>query len=212
MIQRETKLSNLQLVDYRRSVSDMYADVRNSDLPRHQTWMQWRKTRDRLFGSHPQSALSAAQLSGFNGLSYYEYDPQWRFEVPVDAGVEHEIIPIETDVDGTIRAQRIGQLHFRVAGRPVTLSIFWLLGYGGGLFLPFRDMTNRNETYGGGRYLLDTIKHADLGQMSDGRLILDFNYAYNPSCAYNHRWSCPLAPPENWLDVAIPAGEKRLVI
>ena len=85
--------------------------------------------------------------------------------------------------------------------------MFWVLGYGGGVFLPFKDATNGPETYGGGRYLLDTIKHADLGS-EDERLVLDFNYAYNPSCAYNPRWHCPLSPPENTLPVEIRAGEK----
>jgi uncharacterized protein (DUF1684 family) len=90
--------------------------------------------------------------------------------------------------------------------QPVALSVFWVMGYGGGIFLPFRDQTYQKETYGGGRYLLDTIKHADLGGDSSG-LVIDFNYAYNPSCAYNPRWVCPLSPIENRLSVPIRAGE-----
>jgi hypothetical protein len=110
--------------------------------------------------------------------------------------------------DGLTRIQRFGKIHFAVAGQSVSLSLFWIMGYGGGVFLPFRDSTNNHETYGGGRYLLDTIKHADLGQ-EGSRLVIDFNYAYNPSCAYNSRWQCPLAPVENRLLVAIPAGEQQ---
>ena len=110
------------------------------------------------------------------------------------------------DDDGLIKLQRFGKISFEAAGQPVSLALFWILGYGGGLFLPFRELTNETDTFGGGRYLLDTIKGADLGQ-EDGRLIVDFNYAYNPSCAYNPRWYCPLAPSENWLTVPIPAGE-----
>jgi uncharacterized protein len=87
------------------------------------------------------------------------------------------------------------------------LTLFWISGYGGGVLLPFKDGTSGQETYGGGRYLLDTIKHADLGS-DKGRLIVDFNYAYNPSCAYDPRWHCPLAPPENSLPTRIAAGEK----
>lgn len=174
--------------------------MRNSELSPDQTWQQWRRTRDHLFATHSQTALSADQLRKFAGLNYYDYNPAWRFEARLETDVESDIIPIEIDVDGTIRAQRIGVVRLEMAGQPIELSLFWLLGYGGGVFRPFRDSTSGDETYGGGRYLLDTIKHADLGQTPNSKLILDFNYAYNPSCAYNHQWSCPLAPPKNWLE------------
>ena len=88
------------------------------------------------------------------------------------------------------------------------LELFWLEAYGGGLFLPFRDATGGSETYGGGRYLLDTVKGADLGT-EEGRVVLDFNFAYNPSCAYDPKWACPLSPPANRLAVAVRAGEKK---
>ena len=108
-----------------------------------------RQTRDQLFGQHSQSALNATQLARFKGLDYFEYDPAWRFVAELDTDVEPEVIPIETDVDGTIRAKRMGLVHFEVAGTAVSLSLFWLLGYGGGVFLPFRDGTKGKETYGG---------------------------------------------------------------
>lgn len=206
----EARTSYIELLHYRRAVSDMYAAVRNSQLPPEQTWLRWRQTRDHLFGQHPQTALDAEQVQRFQGLTYFDYNPAWRFEAEIDTDVVHEIIPIETDRDGTVRAYRFGRVHLNVGDAPVSLSCFWLLGYGGGVYLPFRDATNGTETYGGGRYLLDTIKHADLGQTVDGKLILDFNYAYNPSCAYNSQWSCPLAPPENWLTIPVPAGEMQL--
>lgn len=209
-MQTKTTLSYPHLLHYRRTVSDMYASVRNSTLSAEQTWLQWRQTRDQLFDHHPLTALDAVQRSNFSGLKYYEYNPAWRFEASLNTEVSPDILPIETDVDGTIRAQRIGTVNLTQMDQTISLSLFWLLGYGGGIFLPFRDATSGAETYGGGRYLLDTIKHADLGQTSDGKLILDFNYAYNPSCAYNHQWSCPLAPQENWLSIAVPAGEKQL--
>jgi uncharacterized protein (DUF1684 family) len=89
------------------------------------------------------------------------------------------------------------------------LSVFWMTGYAGGLFVPFRDATSGSDTYGAGRYLLDTLKGADHGgNPRDGTLILDFNMAFHPSCAYDPRWSCPLAPPENRLAVPITAGER----
>lgn len=100
--------------------------------------------------------------------------------------------------------RRIGAVDLPV-GR---LALFWIDVYGGGLFVPFRDGTSGNGTYGGGRYLLDTVKGADLGSTADGRLILDFNFAYHPSCHYDPRWSCPLAPRENWLAARIEAGER----
>jgi uncharacterized protein len=104
-------------------------------------------------------------------------------------------------------------VHFVTEGEPVSLSIYWLEVYGGGLFLPFRDMTSPAESYGGGRYLFDTIKGSNFlpvpGESGWKRIMLDFNYAYNPSCAYNDRWICPLAPVENRLAVPIRAGERK---
>lgn len=197
-----------ELADYRRIVADMYGCLRRSELTQVDTCHQFRRERDWLFKNHPQSALSAEQKNSFTGLRYYPYNPAWRFLLPVDTQVESEIFEIDLSADGKTRLQRFGKIHFEAAGQAVSLSLFWVMGYGGGIFLPFRDLTNRETTYGGGRYLLDTIKHADLGH--DGaRLIIDFNYAYNPSCAYNTRWHCPLAPPENQLPIAIPAGEQK---
>ncbi len=96
---------------------------------------------------------------------------------------------------------------FELSGAPLRLSLYWLDGYAGGLFLSFRDATSGKETYGACRYLLDTVKGADLGTEGE-RLVLDFNFAYNPSCAYDARWACPLAPPENRLAVSVRAGER----
>lgn len=196
------------LLHYRRSISDLYTTMRQSSLPLAERWAVWRQTRDQIFAHHSQSSLTAAQKATFTGLAYYPYDPAWRFEATVDTAVEPSILLFETAHDGIIRAQRFGKVHLTVASTPLALSLFWLLGYGGGVFLPFRDATNGQTTYGGGRYLLDTTKHADLGQSADGKLILDFNYAYNPSCAYNHQWSCPLAPAENGLATPVPVGEQ----
>ena len=90
-----------------------------------------------------------------------------------------------------------------------SLSVFWIEGYGGGIFLPFRDTTSGEETYGAGRYALDTIKSADNGgDPASGSLLVDLNMAFHPSCAYDPRWSCPLAPPENRLAVAVTVGER----
>ncbi|MDR7517961.1 MAG: DUF1684 domain-containing protein [Armatimonadota bacterium] len=198
----------LALLDYRRMVAEMYARVRSGRLGEPACCLQFRRERDALFGNHPQSALSPQQQTRFTGLSYYPYDPGFRFVVPVERVADTPPAEVHLSEDGPVRLQRSGRVRFPVAGQEITLTLFWILGYGGGLFLPFRDATNKDETYEGGRYLLDTIKGADLGQ-DGGRLILDFNYAYNPSCAYDPRWDCPLAPPENWLSVPIRAGERR---
>lgn len=197
-----------ELLDYRRTVSDLYARVRQSPLGFADRNLQFRQGRDDLFKTHPQSALSEEQKVHFTGLHYYPYDPAWRFVLPVDTDVEPDVIGVALQDDGVTHLQRFGKIHFEVSGQSASLSLFWILGYGGGVFLPFRDLTNKTATYGGGRYLLDTIKHADLGQ-EGSCLVIDFNYAYNPSCAYNPRWHCPLAPQENWLPVAIPVGEQR---
>lgn len=200
-----------QLLDYRRSVSEMYARARGAgETGPPAPWGRWerfRQERDGLFARHPQSPLSEREKAGFRGLRHFPYDPALRFALAVDHEVEQEEFEVDLRDDGPMVLQRFGRVWFPVEGREFRLSLFWVAGYGGGVILPFRDATSGGETYGGGRYLLDTIKHADLGE-EDGRLVLDFNYAYNPSCAYDPRWHCPLAPPENHLPVAIPAGEK----
>jgi uncharacterized protein (DUF1684 family) len=110
---------------------------------------------------------------------------------------------------GAIAFRRVGwvSLTGRLDGH--RLAVYWVEGYGGGLFLPFRDATSGTETYGAGRYILDTIKSADHGgSPEDGTLVLDLNLAYHPSCAYDPRWSCPLAPREDWLTVPVRVGER----
>ncbi len=161
-----------------------------------------------MLRTHPQSALSAEQKAHFAGLRHYPYDPALRLVLPLEMDVAPQTVAVELRDDGRFRLRRIGRVHFRIDDHDVSLSLFWVHAYGGGIFLPFRDMTSTETTYPGGRYLLDTIKGADLGQ-DDSKFVIDFNYAYNPSCAYHPRWDCPLAPPENHLPVAIRAGEQR---
>lgn len=100
----------------------------------------------------------------------------------------------------------VGVLRFALDGAGRELGAYWLDGYAGGLFVPFADSTSGRQTYGGGRYLLDTAKGADLGT-DGGRLVLDFNFAYAPSCAHDARWRCPLALPGNRLPTPVRAGE-----
>jgi uncharacterized protein (DUF1684 family) len=193
------------LWDYRRRVADLYAAVRNGAAG-ESDWLAWRKERDRLFAHHPQSPLDAAQKVTFDGIPYFPYDPGWRLETELEP-----VDPAEAELahsgQGSTPFRRFGIARLEAAGQTLELSFFWLQSYGGGVFVPFRDETNGSETYGGGRYLLDTAKGADLGH-SGTKVVLDFNYAYHPSCAHNGAWSCPLAPPENRLPIPVRAGER----
>ncbi len=191
------------LWDWRRQVADLYAQVRAEPDPAA-AWVHWRRVRDRLYRTHTQSPLDAT--ADFEGLPFFDYDPAMRFLVEV-AAAEGEPLDLPAGDDGQVRLRPFGRtvgLAGRLGGE---LTLYWMQGYCGGVFLPFADATSGAETYGGGRYLLDTIKSADLGS-EEGRTVLDFNFAYNPSCAYSIRYVCPLSPPQNRLPVAVRAGER----
>ena len=196
----------LELADWRRQVFDLYRRVRESEDP-GAAWRMWTETRDHLFRTHRQSPLPREKRTGFEGIGYFSYDPAFRVTGAV-RGLPPKRYNIETSGAGTFSFTRFGCVDFALNDRPRTLELYWLEGYGGGIFLPFKDKTSGKETYGGGRYLLDTVKGADLGTLGD-RLVLDFNFAYNPSCSYDPQWLCPLSPPENRLDVAVRAGERK---
>lgn len=195
------------LLRYRREVAALYAELRARGTAHPDASARFRAVRDRLFAEHPQSPLREAQRRRFRGLSYFPYDPALRFVLPLELDVKPETFEVPLRDDGLLRLERFARVRFELQGTRVSLSLFWVGGYGGGVFLPFRDTTNGDTTYGGGRYLLDSIKGVDLGE-EEGGIVLDFNYAYNPSCCYDSRWECPLAPPENRLTLPITAGEK----
>ncbi len=180
----------------------MYATIRHIDP--EQGWNAFRSERDILFKTHPQSPLSELQRERFEKLEYFPYDSQWRLTVPLEPPSSRTPVRIDLGEDGNFLITEMGQVRIRP---DASLSLFWVEGYGGGLFLPFADGTNGETTYGGGRYLLDGIKGADLGMQGD-QIILDFNFAYNPSCVYDERWVCPLPPEENHLPFEVAAGEK----
>ncbi|WP_281355128.1 DUF1684 domain-containing protein [Phytoactinopolyspora limicola] len=163
----------------------------------------WRRRRDELFRRHPASPVPAEQRASFGGLHYEPYRPDMRFEAPVDTDVEPQRFEVPTGTDGLVPFSLVGRVHLPV-GR---LDVWWLESYGGGVFVPIKDASAGSSTYGGGRYLLDTVKGADLGGHPDDGLVIDLNFAYNPSCAYDAAWACPLAPPGNTVQVAIGAGE-----
>jgi uncharacterized protein len=195
----------LQLADWRRATAALYARVREQADPAAAHAL-WRAGRDGLMSSHPQSALPEGDPLRITGVPYWPYDPALRFAVPVEPAAEPRRYEIDTGADGVTRLEQAGWVTIPApVGR--RLALWWLDQYGGGLFLPARDATAGGASYGGGRYLLDTAKGADLG--SDGRLIvIDFNFLYHPSCRYNPRWVCPLAPAENTIDVPVNAGER----
>lgn len=202
-------VDSIALADWRRQVAELYAAVRHPGDP-ERAWYEFRAGRDRLFKLHSQSPLTTEQKVGFASLPYFPYDSGWRLTGTIDGDVDRETFTMQLATDGEFRYTRIARVRFSVGGRAFALSLFWIEGYGGGLFLPFRDATNRQTTYPGGRYLYDTIKGADVGSSMD-EFILDFNYAYNPSCAYDDRWICPLPPRENTLPLAVRAGEQLLL-
>jgi len=195
------------LGDWRRATADLYAEVRSiAARDPERAWRHFREQRDRLFRDHPSSPLTAEPHQPFAGLLYYPYDPNWRMTGIDIEPAEGETREIELP-EGPLRLTRIGQVSVPIGHHEARLGLFWIAGYGGGLFLPFKDHTNGQTTYGGGRYLLDAIKGADLGGDAES-LVLDFNFAYHPSCAYSHDWMCPLAPPENTFPLAVEAGER----
>ncbi len=192
-----------ELWDWRRRVGGLYAAVRAAEPVAG--WRLWRAERDRLFREHPQSPIE--DRAGFSALPFFDYDPALRFTVGLRAA-EGSAFMVPVGGDGTIglrpfaRTEGLGALGGE-------LTLYWIEGYGGGVFLPFTDATSGRESYGAGRYLLDTIKGADLGE-TGGRTVLDFNFSYNPSCSYSDRYVCPLAPLENRLPARVTAGERRM--
>ena len=198
-------LDELSLLDWKRRVFELYAAVRADPDPEH-AWRRWREVRDELFRSHPQSPIPAGERASFGGLPYFDYDPAFRVLAAIEPA-EAVLREIATSGEQPYTFRRFALAGFSLGGEERTLALFWLEGYGGGVFVSFADATSGRETYGACRYLLDTVKGSDLG-MQAGKVVLDFNFAYNPSCCYDPRWVCPLAPPENRLAVPVRAGER----
>lgn len=188
----------IELADWRARVAAMYLSC--VDLA------EFREARDELFATHPQSPIPAGERAAFTGLRYFAENADAVVEAPLRPASGS--LDIDTGgPDGVVHYRRVGVVE--TGWGPLTL--WWIVAYGGGLFLPFRDATGGRESYGGGRYLTDTVKGTHgrgVSGLPGGRIRLDFNYAYNPSCAYDDQWACPLAPPENWLDASVLAGEQ----
>lgn len=196
----------LNLVDWRRRVGDLYR-IKGPDAI-----ARFRKGRDELFRTHPQSPIAHEERHSFAGLQYFPHDPAYRVAARFEPGEGSELLIDTGGEDGAVRYRRAGHLVFRMHGESCRLTVLGLVQYAGGLFVPFRDTTSGRETYGGGRYLFDTAKDTDglVLEITPGstEVTIDFNYAYNASCAYSPMWACPLAPPENYLTVPVRAGER----
>ncbi len=193
---------SLDVVDWRRRVGEMYAQVRSTPEPAdaHALWVLG---RDALLREHPASPIPEGTRHGFLGARVAPYDPAFRFVVPLITDVTPERRDMATGTDGIVPFDLAGRVELGGLG---TLDVWWLSGYGGGLFLPLKDATSGRDSYGGGRYVLDTVKGADLGGDADG-LVIDLNFAYQPSCAYDEAWACPLPGAGNVLDSPVQVGE-----
>ena len=217
----------LDLADWRRTIAALYTDVRRLAASDPAAALDhWRTTRESLFRDHPQSPVPEGERPAFRA-HHFEHDPALRFEVAVEppaaerpsppglggmgggGGFGGLAIQLPVSAGGEMAFERVGTVTLPFGKATRRLELYWMKGYAGGLFLPFRDATNGTETYGAGRYLLDAAKSADLGPGAEpGSLVLDFNFAFQPSCAFDPKFACPLAPPANRLDLPIRAGER----
>lgn len=190
------------MLDWRRRVAAMYAQVRaNPDA--EDAHRAWQDTRNELLARHPQSPIRPADRDTFTGVPVAPYDRGLRFTAQLDTDVEPARIEVSTGTDGVVPFERASVVHLPGVG---DLDVWWLASYGGGIFVPIRDTRDDGATYPGGRYIIDTAKGADLGG-DDGLVVVDLNFAYNPSCAYDPAWACPLAPPGNTVARPVNAGE-----
>lgn len=196
----------VDLVDWRRRVGDLYR------AGGHEAIAKFREQRNDLFKHHPQSPIEPEQRDAFRTLDYFEPDPAYRVTARLVPGLGDELVIDTGGSDGVITYGRAAKLVFVLQGVRCELTVLNIRQYGGGLFVPFKDATSGHETYGGGRYLFDTAKNTDalVLEVAAGSLdvTVDFNYAYNPSCVYSPRWACPLAPPENTIQLPVRSGER----
>lgn len=164
-----------------------------------------REQKDEYFKKHPRSPIPREEKDEFDGLNYYEVNPDLRFKLELTEHEDKEKIKVEDSKGNKQEFIKWGEFNFKIDGEQVTLQAFKGDKSEGRLWVPFKDETNGKETYGAGRYIdLEPQEHKE-----NGKWILDLNQAYSPSCAYNEGFVCPFIPPENWLDVEIEAGEKN---
>ncbi|WP_061965609.1 DUF1684 domain-containing protein [Demequina aurantiaca] len=196
-------MSAFDVAHWRRSTFDIYRQVRAE--PDHvKAHALWASARREMLLNHPASPVKPEDRGnpGIGGVA--DYDASFRFVAGLDSDVPALTRDVQTGTDGVVPFERLGIVRLEGIGE---LDVWRLTTYGGGIFVPMRDTTAGRSSYGAGRYLLDTIKGADLGGDAGG-LVIDLNFAYNPSCAYDEAWACPLPGPGNRLDVDVPVGEQ----
>jgi uncharacterized protein (DUF1684 family) len=162
----------------------------------------FRKAKDDFFRTSPQSPLTPKHKKSFVGLHYFPENPAFRFELPLERYANPERIQMQTSTGTMQEYFKVGQVRFKVNDEEATLQVYEATDNPGAYFVPFVDATAPAESYGAGRYLEPEEHYAD-------ELVIDFNFCYNPYCAYNDRRSCPFPPPENRLKVRVDAGELK---
>lgn len=206
-------MSAIDIADWRLRTFALYDKVRQLAATNpFDAHVFWRQERDLMFATHPASALTADMKASFSGLPTADYDPSFRRYAALSPEGAGQEMNVETGTDGLVPFVRIGTFDLPGLG---SLAAWKLRSYGGGIFVPFRDATAGKDggSYGAGRYLVDTVKgsfHGTRGSGEAQEFVLDFNFAYNPSCAYNEAWACPLAGPANRLAAEVPVGEQYL--
>jgi uncharacterized protein (DUF1684 family) len=172
-----------------------------------ETWkralLRFRTRKDEFMGQSHDSPFSHSVQTGFEGLKYFEPDPRFRFDTKLLRYPAEESVMMSTSKGTRQLYNKVGRFDVAVGGKPVQVQAYQSAEREDpSIFVPFRDATSGNESYGAARYL-------DLKVQHDDRYLLDFNYAYNPYCAYDDGYVCPLPPKDNWLAVGIIAGEKK---
>ena len=191
-----------QVLDWRRQIAALYWAVRREQDPRvaHSAWVEG---RDALLRRHPASPVPERERPAYPGAIVAPYDSDYRFVVEVDRTVPELRREVPTATDGVVPFELVGRVTLPGLG---ALDVWWAAVYGGGIFLPLKDATSGNASYGGGRYVLYTVKGADLC-VDPVALVVDLNFSFQPSCAYDDAWACPLPGAGNTLAEAVPVGE-----
>ena len=202
----------LSLVNWRREIFEIYSDIR-TESDGKMAWEKWRVKREELFKHHPESpTFNIKSIPGsYAQPILYPYNPNFCLSSQYKVLESSEILELITDDNSITRIQPFLKTTDLFEKLNIELTIFKILGYGGGLFMPFFDIgcSSKGDNYEGGRYLIDTIKGADLGESRKNELRLYFNFSYNPSCSYNSKWTCPIIKHYNIIPVLIDAGEKK---
>lgn len=170
-----------------------------------------RTEKNQTYSDSLQSPLNPMHLAEFTGLYYFDVNPDFHIEGTLELTPDEKPFVMATSTTRAPVYRKYGNLHFKIKNSEFVLGVFQNMdfindtAYANHLFIPFQDLTSSKESYGGGRYIDILIPELE-------KVILDFNLAYNPYCAYDDRWSCVIPPPENFLETKILAGEKKFLL